>query len=241
MGETSQPRMRTPSLMSSLQPSVKISQLPFMASIKSLFFCWEASSLCVTHSFCNRWYVIGVDARCSFLFYAGMHPVRDHVCEREKGSAHGQEPVLRWRELLHHPPGGGKGLLGSAKTNQYVLCPSAQLVLRPVPLSISCSFYGLHLLRRRILLNASDSVSFTACVLCLLSRPRSAAVQALQSSRLSARVDGQRTGLERWPHPQVPHGQRSVRHPWFCFRGNEYIRHVAITSVITDWRDSLYN
>lgn len=38
MGETSQPRMRTPSLMSSLQPSVKISQLPFMASIKSLFF-----------------------------------------------------------------------------------------------------------------------------------------------------------------------------------------------------------
>lgn len=45
--------------------------------------------------------------------HAGMHSVRHHVCEREKGSTHGQEPLLRWRELLHHPSGGGKGPLGS--------------------------------------------------------------------------------------------------------------------------------
>lgn len=55
-----------------------------------------------------------------------MHPVRDHVCEWEEGSAHGQEPLLWWRELLHHPSGGGKVLLGSIKpintfyTPQYI-------------------------------------------------------------------------------------------------------------------------
>lgn len=56
------------------------------------------------------------------LFCAGMHSVWDHVCEWEKGSAHGQEPLLRWREFFHHPSGGGKGLVGSIKTNQYILC-----------------------------------------------------------------------------------------------------------------------
>uniref|UniRef100_A0A673U7X5 Rab GDP dissociation inhibitor n=1 Tax=Suricata suricatta TaxID=37032 RepID=A0A673U7X5_SURSU len=37
---------------------------------------------------------------------AGMHPVGHHVCEREEGAAHGPEPLLWGRELLHHTPGG---------------------------------------------------------------------------------------------------------------------------------------
>lgn len=31
----------------------------------------------------------------SFFFFSGMHPVRNHVCEREEGFAHGSEPLLR--------------------------------------------------------------------------------------------------------------------------------------------------
>jgi len=64
-----------------------------------------------------------------------MHSVRDHVCEREKGSTHGQEPLLWWRELLHHPSGGGKGPLGYIKAinifyipqyiSVYILCHCA--------------------------------------------------------------------------------------------------------------------
>lgn len=42
------------------------------------------------------------------LFCVGMHSVWDHVREWEKGSAHGQEPLLWWRELLHHSSGRGK-------------------------------------------------------------------------------------------------------------------------------------
>uniref|UniRef100_A0A2I3NBC2 Rab GDP dissociation inhibitor n=1 Tax=Papio anubis TaxID=9555 RepID=A0A2I3NBC2_PAPAN len=37
-----------------------------------------------------------------------MHLVGHHVCEREEGAAHGPEPLLRGRELLHHTPGGGQ-------------------------------------------------------------------------------------------------------------------------------------
>ena len=141
-----------------------------------------------------------------------MHPVRDHVCEREKGSAHGQEPLLWWRELFHHPPGGGKGLLGSIKNNQYVLCPPAQLVSLPVPLSISCSFYGLHLLRRHILLNASDSVGFTACVLCLLfssslrSCTSASIFQTLRPSRWAEDGTGTLTSSPSfsWPTVSLP-------------------------------------
>lgn len=45
----------------------------------------------------------------------GMHSVWDHVCEWKEGSAHGQKPLLWWRELLHHPPGRGNGLTGAAQ------------------------------------------------------------------------------------------------------------------------------
>lgn len=38
----------------------------------------------------------------------GVHPVWYHVCEREEGAAHGPEPLLWGRELLHHSPGRGK-------------------------------------------------------------------------------------------------------------------------------------
>lgn len=104
-----------------------------------------------------------------------MHPVRDHVCEREKGSAHGQEPLLWWRELFHHPPGGGKGLLGSIKPNQYILCPSVHLIFTSIVIAIVhqlllllfyCSFA-----HRLVLRNASDSVidfNTTGWSLCFL-------------------------------------------------------------------------
>lgn len=49
------------------------------------------------------------------LFYTGMHSVWDHVCKWKKGSAHGQKPLLWWRELLHHPSGRGNGLMGPVK------------------------------------------------------------------------------------------------------------------------------
>lgn len=39
---------------------------------------------------------------------SGVHPVWDHVCEWQEGSSHGQEPLLRRREFLHHPIRGGK-------------------------------------------------------------------------------------------------------------------------------------
>lgn len=56
-----------------------------------------------------------------FIYFCiGMHSVRDHVREWEKGSAHGQEPLLWWRELLHHSSGRGKNR-GIHKTNQYIL------------------------------------------------------------------------------------------------------------------------
>lgn len=48
-------------------------------------------------------------------FTTGMHSVWDHVCEWKEGSAHGQKPLLWWRELLHHPSGRGNGLLGAVK------------------------------------------------------------------------------------------------------------------------------
>lgn len=97
-----------------------------------------------------------------------MHSVRDHVREWEKGPAHGQEPVLRRRELLHHPSGGGKGLLGSIKANQYILYPSVHLILLPVPLCISCR---LHLLIQRNALASVSSKDFiiTGCCLCFSS------------------------------------------------------------------------
>lgn len=75
-----------------------------------------------------------------------MHPVRDYVCEWEKGSAHGQEPLLWWRELFHHPPGGGNILLGSIKAINIFLCSSVHLILLLVPLCTSCCFYCFHLL-----------------------------------------------------------------------------------------------
>ena len=37
-----------------------------------------------------------------------MHSVWDYVCEWEEGASHGQKPLLWWRELIHHPPRGGK-------------------------------------------------------------------------------------------------------------------------------------
>lgn len=40
----------------------------------------------------------------------GMYPVGYHVREREEGAAYGPEPLLWGRELLHHPPGGGRVL-----------------------------------------------------------------------------------------------------------------------------------
>lgn len=47
-----------------------------------------------------------------------MHPVWDHVCERKEGPPHGQEPLLWWRELVHHPSGGGNWLVASVKPNR---------------------------------------------------------------------------------------------------------------------------
>lgn len=38
----------------------------------------------------------------------GMHLVGHHVREREESAAHGPEPLLWGRELLHHTPGGGE-------------------------------------------------------------------------------------------------------------------------------------
>lgn len=90
----------------SLLPAA-FSQLPFIVSMKPLF---PNSLLFGVHSF-------QIDFRsllkCScpvfnLMSYAGMHSVRDHVCEWEKGPAHGQEPLLWRRELFHHPSGGGK-------------------------------------------------------------------------------------------------------------------------------------
>lgn len=75
---------------------------------------------------CSYWWVT---VRCLMLFYTGMHSVRDHVCEWEEGSAHGQEPILWWWELFHHPPGGGKGHMGSIKPINIFLRPSVHLVL----------------------------------------------------------------------------------------------------------------
>ena len=77
------------------------------------------------------------------LFLAGMHSVRDHVCEWEEGSAHGQEPLLWWRELLHHPSGGGKVLLGSIKPINIFYIPQ---YISFYFQCLSCCFYRLHLL-----------------------------------------------------------------------------------------------
>lgn len=60
---------------------------------------------------------------CGALFFTGMHSVWDHVCEWKKGSSHGQKPLLWWRELFHHPPGRGNGLMGSVKPiNIFYVC-----------------------------------------------------------------------------------------------------------------------
>lgn len=69
------------------------------------------------------------------LFYTGMHSVWDHVCKWKKGSAHGQKPLLWWRELLHHPSGRGNGLMGPVKP----ICPSQSttVIVQPSLLVLS--------------------------------------------------------------------------------------------------------
>lgn len=61
----------------------------------------------------------------------------------------------------------------------------------------------------RALLDSPGSVHVS------VSCPFVTAVQALQSSRHSAWVNGQREGLECWPHPQVSHGQWLGPPHWF--------------------------
>lgn len=96
-------------------------------------------------------------AYCWILFCAGMHSVWDHVCEWEKGSAHGQEPLLWWGELFHHPTGGGKGLVGSIKSIPFMSLNVSQFT----------SSGGLHLLPPSLFFwtpfspDDSDSVTVT--------------------------------------------------------------------------------
>lgn len=76
---------------------------------------------------------------CWILFCTGMHSVWDHVREWEKGSAHGQEPLLWWGELFHHPTGGGKGLVGSIKpinTFHVPQCVSIYFQCRLAPAAV---------------------------------------------------------------------------------------------------------
>lgn len=50
-----------------------------------------------------------------------MHSVWDHVCEWEKGSAHGQKPLLWWGKLFHYTTGRGMGDNKSYLKNYFVI------------------------------------------------------------------------------------------------------------------------
>lgn len=90
---------------------------------------------------CMYYYVLDCIGEfwCLILSLVGMHSVRDHVCEWEKGSAHGQEPLLWWGELVHHSPGGGMRLQGwMKKTNQYTFISFTLSLVTSSAISCSC-------------------------------------------------------------------------------------------------------
>lgn len=52
-----------------------------------------------------------------------MHFVRHHVGEGEESPAHGPQQLLRGRERLHHPSGGGEIILLMSYLRREELCP----------------------------------------------------------------------------------------------------------------------
>lgn len=126
-----------------------------------------------------------------WFFCIGMHSVRDHVREWEKGSAHGQEPLLWWRELLHYSSGRGKNrsLLGIHKSNQYILTSASTAPYTSctsfASLCTFCISTFLPFWPQIIEFSLNDSHTITLSRQVTTFFSLIAAVQALHSARLS--------------------------------------------------------